>query len=148
MGMDGKQSAPHHVVASRQRPAIIRKPPPAPVTDAQPNGVPARLTGSAMFSPQAWEQITRSLELSVRERQIVRGVFDDLKESDLATALGVSIHTIHTHFERLHHKLGLSDRTQLVQRVIQEFLALTASPGSELPPICANQATGRCPLRP
>jgi len=28
---------------------------------------------------------------------------------------------------------------------MDEFLALTAAPGSVLPPICANRATGRCP---
>ena len=54
---------------------------------------------------------------------------------------------MHTHCERLHDKLGITARTQLIQRVMQEFLALTASPGNALPPICASQATGRCPLR-
>jgi len=62
-------------------------------------------------------------------------------------SLGVSIHPLHAHFERLHDKLGITARAQLVQRVMQEFLALTALPGNALPPICANQATGRCPLR-
>jgi hypothetical protein len=33
--------------------------------------------GSAMFSEQAWGEIARSLKLSGRELQIVRGVFDD-----------------------------------------------------------------------
>lgn len=148
MGKDRKRSAPHRNVISKQGPGIITKDSPAPATDVTPKSVPARLTGSAMFALPAWEQIARSLELSGRELQIVRGVFDDQKESELATALGISIHTIHSHFERMHHKLGIADRPQLMQRVMQEFLALTAAPGSELPPICANQVTGRCPLRP
>jgi DNA-binding CsgD family transcriptional regulator len=98
-----------------------------------------------MFCPPAWAAIARSLQLSGRELQLVRGVFDDQKDLAIANALGVSIHTIHTHFERLHHKLTITDRPQLIQRVMQEFLALTAAPGSVLPPICACRTTGHCP---
>ncbi len=100
-----------------------------------------------MFSSQAWEIIARSLNLSVRELQIIRGVFDDQKELNLAKALGISVHTIHTHVARLHHKLAVTDRSQLIQLVMQEFLVLTAAPGNGLPPICANRARGSCPLR-
>jgi DNA-binding CsgD family transcriptional regulator len=107
---------------------------------------PARLVGSAMFSSPAWATIARSLQFSARELQIVRAVFDDQKENTMARALGISIHTIHTHVDRLHHKLAITDRTQLLQRVMQEFLALTIVPGCALPPICANRATGGCPL--
>ena len=91
--------------------------------------------------------MARSLKLSGRELQIVRGVFDDQKDLIIASALDISVHTIHTHFERLHHKLAITDRAQLLQRVMQEFLTLTASAENVLPPICANRATGRCPLR-
>lgn len=73
---------------------------------------PVRLVGSTIFSPPAWEAIARSLQLSARELQIVRGVFDDQKEDTMARALGISIHTIHTHVDRLHHKLAITDRTQ------------------------------------
>ena len=100
-----------------------------------------------MFSPQAWAEIGRSLKLSGRELQIARGVFDDQKELTIASGLGVSAHTIHTHVQRLHRKLSIIDRSQLLQRVMQEFLALTASPENVLPPICANRVAGRCPLR-
>jgi DNA-binding CsgD family transcriptional regulator len=109
---------------------------------------PARLVGSAMFSSPAWAAIARSLRLSVRELQIVRGVFDDQNERTIASALGVSIHTIHTHVERLHRKLAIADRAQLVQRVMQEFLALTVAPGSGLPPICACRTMCQCPFCP
>jgi DNA-binding NarL/FixJ family response regulator len=102
--------------------------------------------GPAMFSNQAWEEIARSLKLSSRELQIVRGVFDDHTEFAIADDLSVSPHTIHTHCERLYHKLAVTDRVKLVLRVMDEFLVLTVASGSILPPICANQAAGRCPL--
>jgi DNA-binding NarL/FixJ family response regulator len=100
-----------------------------------------------MFSEQAWSEIARSLELSPRELQIVRGVFDDRTEFAVAADLGISPHTVHTHIERLHQKLSVADRVELVLRVTNEFLTLTAAPESILPPICANRTARRCPLR-
>ncbi len=104
-------------------------------------------SGSAIFSDQAWAEIARSLKLSRRELQIVRGVFDDQTEFTTSANLGISSHTVHTHVERLHRKLSVTDRVKLVLRLTDEFLRLTAAPGSSMPPICANRAAGRCPLR-
>ena len=100
-----------------------------------------------MFSEQAWMEIARNLRLSGQELQIVRGVFDDYTEFAIASNLRVSPHTVHTHCERLYHKLAVTDRVKLVLRVMDEFLALTVAPGSVLPPICGNRNAGHCPLR-
>ena len=104
--------------------------------------------GAAMFSDEAWVQIAGSLRLSGRELQILRAIFDDRTESTIARELGISPCTIHTYCERLYRKLSVTDRVRLVLRVMEEFLVLTATPGSVLPSICANRAAGRCPLRP
>ena len=103
--------------------------------------------GAAMFSEPAWQEIARSLKLSGQELQIVRGVFDDCTEFAIANNLRVSPHTVHTHCERLYHKLAVTDRVKLVLRVMDEFLALTVAPETVLPPICANRFAGHCPLR-
>lgn len=100
-----------------------------------------------MFSEQAWSEIARSLKLSPREFQILRSVFDGRTESAIAADLCISPHTIHSHMDRLRHKLGVADRMELTLRVTNEFLALTAAPESILPAICAKQTAGRCPLR-
>lgn len=99
-----------------------------------------------MFSGPAWAAIARSLKLSRRELEIVRGAFDDQTEVTMATALGISPHTVHTQFERLRHKLGVANRSQLLIRVMREFIRLTASPDQDLPAICARRSAGRCPL--
>ena len=116
--------------------------------EANPGGNREHFVGSSMFSPEAWAQIARSLGLSGRELQIVRGTFDDKTESDLAAEFHISPSTIHTHVERLHHKLVITNRAQLLLRVTQEFIALTATPGNNLPPICAGRAMHHCPFRP
>jgi DNA-binding CsgD family transcriptional regulator len=82
--------------------------------------------GSAVFSDQAWNEIIGRLGLTQRECEIVRRVFDDQTEFAIAVDLGISPHTVHTHFERLHKKLGVGDRVQLILRITQEFLRLKA----------------------
>ena len=108
---------------------------------------PVRTGGARVFGAQAWASISRSLGLSSREQQLVRGVFDDYTDFAIASSLGISPHTVHTHFERLHHKLGVANRAQLILHVVTEFLTLTAAPGSLLPPLCPGHADARCPLR-
>ena len=120
-------------------------------TGCQATAVSARFRRPAavplMFSEQAWAEVACSLRLSGREREIVRGVFSDDNEFAIAAALGISSHTVHTHFQRLYHKLGVTDRNALILRVVHEILTLTTLPESNLFPICANFAAGRCPLR-
>jgi DNA-binding CsgD family transcriptional regulator len=119
-----------------------------PAADANLARDHKHFVGSAMFSADAWTQIAGSLGLSGRELQIVRGTFDDKTEMEIAADLDISPSTIHTHVERLHHKLAITDRAQLLLRVMQEFIALTAAPSSDLPPICAIRTARNCPLRP
>jgi len=54
----------------------------------------------------------------------MRAVFDDRTEFAIAADLGISPHTVHTHFRRLHKKLGAITRVQLVLRAMDEFIAL------------------------
>jgi DNA-binding CsgD family transcriptional regulator len=127
-----------------------RTEPPAPRGDGRPpgrDGRPATPNGSRLFNRRVWAVIARSLNLSIREAQLVRGVFDDATDSSIASALGISTHTVHTYFERLHQKLGVPNRAKLILCVVDEFLALTASPGSLLPAVCPCRADARCPLR-
>jgi DNA-binding CsgD family transcriptional regulator len=104
--------------------------------------------GAAMLSDDAWGEIARSLKLSGRELQIVRGIFDDETDLGIAGQLGISLHTVHTHVERLHRKLAIMNRSQLLLLVMREFLTLTVSQENDLPPICANRASRCYPFGP
>ena len=79
-----------------------------------------------MIGEQGWADVSRSLNLSERELQIMRAVFDDRTEFAIAAELGISSHTVHTHFRRLHKKLGAVTRVQLVLRAMDEFMVLSA----------------------
>jgi DNA-binding NarL/FixJ family response regulator len=103
--------------------------------------------GAAIFSERAWENVARVLRLSRRELDILRGVFDGLTESAIASQLRVSLRTVHTHVERLHRKLGVSHQVALVLRVMVEFLNLAGIPGSGVPPMCARRTPRGCRLR-
>ena len=131
--------------AHRMRPEL-----PAARGDGRPpgrDGRPAIPNGSRLFNQRVWAVLARSLNLSHREAQLVRGVFDDATDSSIASALGISTHTVHTHFERLHQKLAVPNRAKLILRVVAEFLVLTAAPGSVLPPVCPNGRAHGCALR-
>ncbi len=83
--------------------------------------------GSAVFSDETWKEIIGHLSLSHREGEIVRGVFEDHTEFAIAADLGISPHTVHTHFERLHKKLGVANRVQLVLSVTQEGMRVAVA---------------------
>jgi DNA-binding CsgD family transcriptional regulator len=104
-------------------------------------------SGSAIFSERAWDEVARNLGLSRRELDILCGMFDGLTESAIATNLGISLRTVHTHVERLHSKLQVTHQVALVLRLVVEFFKLAGAPGSGMPPICARRTAGRCPLQ-
>lgn len=92
--------------------------------------------GSEMLSNEAWIAIARKCELSPRELQIVRGIFENQTDDAMASNLGISRHTIHTYLGRLFRKLDATTRTQVVLRVMQQFLILSSTTERELPAIC------------
>jgi DNA-binding NarL/FixJ family response regulator len=99
--------------------------------------------GAAMFSPRVWRKIGRWLRLSCRELEIVCGAFDDLTEATIAANLGISSHTVHTHIKRLHCKLGVSDRVQLILRVVNTALKRQTASCPEASPPGASAGMGR-----
>jgi DNA-binding CsgD family transcriptional regulator len=103
--------------------------------------------GAAVLSDATWAAIARSLNLSRRELELTRGVFDNLTERAISAALGISEHTAHIHLDRLFKKLRVTTRSQVVLRVMHELLLLTLSAAGDLPPICRSRANGCCPLQ-
>src|SRR5499426_2051284 len=78
----------------------------------------------SILSNDAWKTIANSLRISDRELEIIQGIFDDRKELAIADELKISMHTVHTHLERLYRKLGVSSRIALVLCILSEYLSL------------------------
>ena len=78
----------------------------------------------SILTDDAWKTIAHSLHISNRELQIIQGIFDDRKELAIADELKISMHTVHTHLERLYRKLGVSSRVALVLYILSEYLSL------------------------
>lgn len=77
-----------------------------------------------LLTVDEWEAIEEALRLSPREGEIVRLVFDDLKEAAIAERLGISAHTVHTHLERVYRKAGVCGRASLIVEVFAQHLKL------------------------
>jgi DNA-binding CsgD family transcriptional regulator len=75
-----------------------------------------------LLEPEEWERIRLSLKLSAREIQITQHIFDDDKTECIAMGLGISVHTVNTHLQRLYYKLDVRSRSQLVLRVFKNHL--------------------------
>src|SRR5205085_10533672 len=82
---------------------------------------------SRIFYEQDWQRLAFSLQLSGRQLQIVRYIFDDLTEHAMSLNLGISENTVHTHIRRLHHKLQVGTRVKVVLRIMQESVKLSAN---------------------
>jgi len=100
----------------------------------------------SFLSERGWRGLAERLKLSEREVEVARAVLADETERAIARRLGISPHTVHTHLERLYHKLQVSSRLGLAVKLYQTLLVMTAEPHSPLPPICGQRAAGRCPL--
>ena len=97
-----------------------------------------------MLSDHAWHEVAKALGITRREQQIVQGVFDNLTENAIGGRLNLTEHTIHTHLNRLFKKLNVTTRTELVLRLIEQFVALTLAETGVLPPICPRHHSGAC----
>ena len=84
----------------------------------------AQSRGAAMFSDERWRDISLALGLSPRESQIVRCFFNNDKESAIAEALGISVHTVHTYCRRLYRKLNTDSRLGVILCIVDQHLEL------------------------
>jgi DNA-binding NarL/FixJ family response regulator len=76
-----------------------------------------------ILPPSAWQTIATSLRISARELQIIQEIFDDRKEMAIAAELTISVHTVHTHLERLYRKLGVGSRVGLILCIFAEYFS-------------------------
>ncbi len=99
--------------------------PPALLDAGRPrrSGTP-RAVGRGVFTSAEWNRIANTLELSARELQLIRALFDNEPELAIAQELGLTTNTVHTYFKQLNRKLGTSNHVGIVVRVVETYMAM------------------------
>lgn len=87
-----------------------------------------------LFTVEEWTAIRTVLNLSPRESDVTLGLLAGETEVDIATRLGISAHTVHCHVTRLHRKLNVQSKSDLLLRVFGTYLSLTRIPLAERSP--------------
>lgn len=90
---------------------------------------PSRPPDSAKLpnNGSTWFQVRQRLGISQREVDILRLLFDGCSEKQVADRLSIAEGTVHAHLTRLHLRLQVCNRAQLLVKV---FAALTAPSNS------------------
>lgn len=53
---------------------------------------------------------------TLREKEIVRGIEDDLSYKLIADRLSVSLETVRTHIRQIHRKLHVNSKAEIISR--------------------------------
>jgi DNA-binding CsgD family transcriptional regulator len=88
-----------------------------------------------LFTPEEWTAIRTALCLSPRESDVTLGLLAGETEADIAARLGISAHTVHCHLSRLHRKLNVQSKSDLLLRVFRTYLSLTRIPPNAPSPV-------------
>ena len=79
------------------------------------------------LSDLEWAEISDYMRFSGRESEIARLILFGYNEETVATRLSISIHTVHSHVERLYRKLGIGSRGHLIIKLFESYVSLRSS---------------------
>ena len=86
---------------------------------------------STLLRKAQWRVIADALDLSDRQLEIVRCVFDGLDEASISRELDISHHTVHTYLDRLYRKLAIKSRCELIVQVFLAYLSRQDDAGGD-----------------
>jgi len=78
----------------------------------------ASVFSSRLISDVGWSRTIRTLRLSRQQAAIAKLILRGFKDKDIVGELGISVSTVRTHLDRLFLRLNVSDRVQLVLRIV------------------------------
>jgi len=79
---------------------------------------------ASFLSDEIWRLLAQELRLSSREAEVVRLLVGGHREVDVADALSISSHTVHTYLARIYRKLQVNNRCDVVLRLFEAFVRL------------------------
>jgi DNA-binding NarL/FixJ family response regulator len=90
--------------------------------DARPRGPGVRLGHDPIGESTAGSP-TR-LHLSPRQADVATRLLRGASEKEVAAETGLSVHTVHTHVQRVYRKVGARSRVELMLRLVGSGLRL------------------------
>ena len=66
-----------------------------------------------------WSVVARQLRLSPRECRVVEGLWHGRKQAMIAAELGISIHTLDTHWRSVKQKLQISPQASAASAAVE-----------------------------
>ena len=101
------------VYALRRLGCSIEPHPPIPRTD---------FVTSGHLKQEEWREVAGSMHLSLREAQIASLILANIGNAQIASVLGISTHTVHSHLDRMYRKLRIRSREELITRIFLQFV--------------------------
>ena len=89
--------------------------------------------GQHQLTDQQWSDVCRQMNMSVREQQVSRLLFDGLTRQKIADQMEISNRTVRHHMEQIHNKLEVSNRVGVVLRIVQVRDCLSSANGNLSP---------------
>jgi DNA-binding CsgD family transcriptional regulator len=145
---DSLVNAAERLLASRARGEALPTPPRMPngsvtaVSKIDDDPVFAQARVCVVRVEPLGEQNTAMDTLSRREREIARLLVAGYSGVNVAAIAGLSENTVRTYVRRLYLKLGVSNRADLVRKLMAPEPKLGAGPASQIAPPDSSLATG------
>jgi DNA-binding CsgD family transcriptional regulator len=79
-----------------------------------PAALPTVLRRPSFLNDREWKLLIDTFHLSPRETEVSTLIFSGKSEREIADLLSISVHTVHSHLERMHRKLNVHTRGELV----------------------------------
>ena len=75
--------------------------------------------GKGLVSDTQWSGLELQFKLTKRELEVCQRMFDGMTRQETASLMGIKTRTVRHYMERIHDKMRVSNRVQLVLRIIQ-----------------------------
>jgi DNA-binding NarL/FixJ family response regulator len=75
--------------------------------------------GQHQLSIRQWDEVCKTINMSLREQQVCKLLFDGMTRQKIAEKLEISNRTVRHHMEQIHLKLEVSNRVGVVLQIIR-----------------------------
>jgi DNA-binding NarL/FixJ family response regulator len=75
-----------------------------------------------LFSDVEWEALSRNLQLTDRQAQIVLLILEGRCDKQIAGEVAITVPTVRSHLKGIFHKLKVQTRQGLILKIFREYL--------------------------